>query len=114
MYGVGLEGMIYEYWHTHNENTIGLVKTLVDHLIQQQVNKRDGTGKESQILRCTSNVAFALAYLYHVTGNPEYKEWCLKVIEQQQPTSSQEVATFGMRFRTLPRALYYVAVPPEK
>ncbi len=114
MYGIGMEGIIYEYWLTGDERSLKLVQDIVDHMIKKQVNRRDGPGTESRILRMTGNITFALAYLYHETGNPEYKEWCLKVIERQKTASSGEVKSFGQAHRNLPRALYYLAVPPKK
>jgi len=103
MYGIGLEGTIYEYWLTGDRRTLEFVKVLADYLI-----------KSKQVLNVTSNIAFALAYLYHETGDQNYKELALQVLEKVKVARSGEVKTFGMYFRSSPRALYYLAVPPKQ
>ncbi len=106
MYGIAMEGILYEYWLTGDTKTLALVKGLADYLL----GWLKGAGRQSMI----PNVTFAFAFLYHETGDEKYRDAALKCLDEAKGPTWGEVKHFGQAFRNVPRALYYVAVPPRK
>jgi hypothetical protein len=103
MYGIGIEGLIYVYLAGGNPDALAVARALTDYLI----DNRFVPGAT------TCNLAFGLAFLYHETGDPKYREWCLKTIESQKPKTSGELKSFGQSFRSAARAFYYLTIPPK-
>jgi len=105
MYGIGMEGILYEYELTGDPSSLALVRALADHLIDW-MSKRNQT-------RLHPNTTFALAVLYHKTGDPKYKQICLSTLEGVEAHDGGEVKAVGQSFRNAPRAFHYLTVPPE-
>lgn len=106
MYGIAMEGILYEYWLTGDPKTLALVKGLADYLL----GWLKSAGRQSMI----SNVTFAFAFLYHETGDEKYRDAALNCLAEAKGPTWGEVKHFGQAFRNIPRALYYVSVPPRK
>ncbi len=106
MYGIAMEGVLYEYWLTGDPKSLAVVKGLADYLL----GWLKSAGRQSMI----PNVTFAFAFLYHETGDEKYRDAALKCMDEAKGPTWGEVKHFGQAFRNVPRALYYVSVPPRK
>lgn len=104
MYGIGIEGLIYLHLITGDEKTLEVIKGLTDYLIEGQFVPGAST----------TNIAFGLAYLYHQTGEMQYRDWAVRTLGYQRAKTTGELKSFGQSYRASGRAFYYIQAQPLK
>jgi hypothetical protein len=99
--GLTMEGFLFYFLETGDERAVGSVKDNADAMMARcwKDGRYDSGGRE--------NTAFAYAFLWRWTGNPEYRKVALWLLANAE--RKDKVKDYGMAYRSTAYAVYYLS-----